>query len=269
MTTRVRALLLEALKLFSDSPPSDAQLAEWTMRLHAALENEMPSDEETRKLLKDVLGTVYVREVEKGGVAKRVPDVLKYTLDRIAPELRAELDRRIFAAADLIKLNKVERTQQTLKRFSGWLSSIPPGGTAETDLRSVASEVLKPVAQVKYEARRVAIDQGHKLSAAVAHVVAKQNGAIAGEWHDRGAVDRSYDARPDHLKRSGQIYTIRGNWALDQGLMKPGPAGYLDDITQAGQEVYCQCFVRYISSPGALPDTMLTAKGREWVRGAA
>jgi hypothetical protein len=268
VTVRVRALLQEALRLFSEAPPSDAQLQEWTMRLHAALEQEMPSDEETRKLLKDVLGTIYVREVERGGVAKRVPDVLRYTIDRVAPELRAELDRRIFAAADLIRLNKAERVGQTLKRFSGWLSSIPPGGTAETDLRSVASEILKPTAQVKFEARRVAIDQGHKLSAAVAHVVARGEGAIAAIWHDRGEHDRGYDARPEHLKRSGKLFLVRDSWATKDGLVRPG-GPYTDDFEQPAEFPMCSCWWEWQTQPGALPETLLTAKGREWVKGAA
>jgi hypothetical protein len=269
MNLRLRALLLEALKAMSEAPPTDLQLQEWTARIHAALDEEMPSDAQTRKLLSNVLGTIYAREVEKNGVAKRVPDVLRYTLDRVAPELRAELDRRIYAGVDLIRLNKRERTEQTLKRFAGWLSSVPPGGTSQTDLRSVAQEILKPAAQVKFEARRVAIDQGHKLVAAVAHIVAKGEGAIAAVWHDRGEHDAGYDARPEHLARSGKLFLVRDSWAMQDGLIRKCALQYTDEIEQPAELPFCSCTYRYITSPGALPEALLTAKGREWVKGAA
>lgn len=268
MSSRFRALLLEGLKRFAESgPPSDAELQEWMLRLHAALDLEAPTDAESTKLLRDVLTSIYDREVTRGGVKKRVPEVLRYTIDRVAPHLRAELDRRIFAAADLIKINKRQRKAQTLHRFAGWITSVPIGGSAETDLRAAASEIAKPVAQVKFEARRVAIDQGMKLAASVAHVVAQDSGAIAAIWHDRGEQDHSYDARPIHLARSGKLFLVRDSWAMNEGLIKRG-GPYMDEIEQVAELPFCSCWYEHISSPGRLPEDLLTAKGRLWVKGA-
>lgn len=264
-----RDLLREAIKHFSTSGyTSEAELHEWTMRLHHALDAEMPGNDETKKLLADVLQAIYTRDVTKLALLKKVPGITRYTVDRIAPELRAELDRRIYAGIDLIKLNRQKRMQETLQRFAGWVSSIPQSGS-NADLREVASHITKPSKQVRFEARRVAIDQAAKLSSGIAHVVAMQNGAIAAVWHDKGEHDSTYDARPEHLRRSEQIYLIRDSWAHKEGLVKPGPAGYLDDITQPGQEVYCQCYVTYLPSPRDLPENMVTARGRLWVKGSA
>jgi hypothetical protein len=59
------------------------------------------------------------------------------------------------------------------------------------------------------------------------------------------------------------VYAIRGNWALDKGLMKAGKAGYYDEITKPGEEVYCSCSATYLYAIRELPDDMITNKGRE------
>ena len=142
------------------------------------------------------------------------------------------------------------------------MTSIPPGGAAKESIAKAKENILKPTAQEKYEWRRVTIDQGHKLSANIASIVATQNGAIAGKWRSHWR-DASYNYRPEHKERDGKIYAIRGNPALAAGLMKVGPAGYLDAITQPGEEVYCRCWVRYIHDISELPEDMLTAKGKK------
>ena len=261
-----RALLLQALKEFAlHGYRNETHLQEWLMRLHAALERELPADAWVRTQLAGVLDRIFRRDVVNGAVMKRVPGITRYTLDRISPSLRAELDRRIFAGIDLIRLNKRAATQKTLQRFAGWVSSVPRFGSATTDLRAVASEMAKPVAQVKYEARRVAIDQGHKLSAAVAHVVAQEAGAIAAIWHDRGQYDHGYDARPEHLKRSGKLFLVRDSWAISGGLIKKSGLSFTDSIEQPAELPYCSCAYEYITTPRDLPTELLTAKGRAWL----
>ena len=264
---RFRTLLLAAIEHFATAGySSEAELQEWILRLHRALDLELLGDERTKALISQALTSVYQREV-RSGIQRRVPGVSRYTLDRVAPALRAELDRRIFAGVDLIRLNRQAATQQTLARFSGWVSSVPRGGSS-VDRRAVASDVGKSVARVKFEARRVAIDQSAKLSAAVSHVVAMGEGAIAAIWHDRGEDDHGYDARPEHLKRSGTLFLVRDSWALNDGLIAKRGVQYTDEVEQAAELPYCACWWEYVVSPRALPDALLTAKGREWLRSA-
>jgi len=270
MNPGFRTLLIEGLRKFAaEGYRSESDLQEWMQRLQAALEIELPSDEESKAALARILESVYARDM-RTGIAKRVPGVSRYTLSRVAPHLRAELDRRVWAGADLIKLRKRAATQQSLQRFAGWTTSVPPGGfprIPKDDLRDVAREIGMPVATLKYERRRLAIDQGHKLSAAVAHVVAEGEGAIAGIWHDRGESDHSYDARPEHLARSGKFFLVRDSWAIEQGLIKRGSAKYTDEITEPAFEVYCSCWYEWVTTPHDLPEDMLTAKGRAWISG--
>lgn len=268
MTPALRALVLEAIERFAQTGYDSApDLEQWLLLLHAALERELPTDWDLRESLSKTLHQIYAREVERLGVRRRVPGVNRYTLANIEPHLRAELDRRILAGVDLIKLNRRAAVDKTLRRFSGWVTSMPSGGGPAERVRDVAQEILKPTKQVRYEARRVATDQGHKLSAAVASVVALQEGAVAAIWHDRGEHDRGYNARPEHLARSGKLFLVRDSWAIEQGLIKRGALAYTDDFEAPAQLPYCSCYYEYVTSPGRLPSNLLTRRGEFWARG--
>lgn len=238
------------------------RLEYWTTQLRSAAERSATPLWRMEEMLRAGLGAIYRRLVERGGVAAYHPGVARFTLQRIAPRLRAELDRRILASANLIKLNRQQAIDKTLSRFAGWSTSIPAGGSDATSRRETGKEIRKALAQLPFEERRVLIDQGHKLTASINAVVAQEGGAIALTWrsHWRQA---GYDYREDHKDRDGQIYAIRGNWAAQQGLMKPGPAGYYEDITAVGEEIFCRCWAEYIYRLGSLPDDMLTKKGAE------
>lgn len=268
MRTAFRTLLLEGLRRFSAAGyVSEADLQEWTQRLHAMIESELPTDEESREVLAGILGGIYGREF-RSGIAKRVPGVSRYTLERVSPYLRAELDRRIFAAADLIKLNRGAAIEKTLQRFAGWTSAQPQGQflSGGGKLRDAAEDILKPIAQLKYERRRCAIDQGMKLVQNVAAIVAQEEGAIAAIWHDRGTDDHGYDARPKHLARSGKLFLIRNSWAIQEGLVRRGATEYTDEVEAPSYLVYCSCWYEYITKVQRLPETLLTSKGRAYIK---
>ena len=259
---RVLAAAVDELSQTGFTDPERVQF--WVQAIRAAAERDLLSDAEITREIRDKFGATYARFIERGKIAERVPGVSRYTLTNVRPELRAELDRRTLAAADLIKLHRREAVEKTLQRFQGWSTSIPPGGDGAIDKREVRSAIGKSVAQEKFERRRVAIDQGHKLISNIAHIVAADAGAIAGVWHDHGEHDKRYDARKEHLKRSGKIFVIRDSWAHQEGLIKP-LHGYMDEIEAPGQLVYCRCFYQYLTAPQRLPDAFLTRKGREWI----
>ena len=88
------------------------------------------------------------------------------------------------------------------------------------------------------------------------------SGAIAAVWHDRGEHDHGYDARPEHLARSGKLFLVRDSWAMTDGLVRKGGLQYTDEIEQPAELPFCSCTYQYVTSPRSLPDTVLTAKGR-------
>lgn len=242
------------------------RIAEWLIRLRNAAEREIgPETEIERDTARRLIAT-FERLIDRDGILKFVPEVSRYTRAMIRPQLRAELDRRIMAAAELIRLDRRKAVQGTLDRFSGWSTSIPPGGDQTIDKVETRQALGKSVGQFRYEWRRLQNDQGHKLVANIADIVAQGAGAIAGIWNDHGEHDRSYNARKEHLARSGKTYLIRGSWAHAQGLVT-AVNGFTDEITAPGQEVSCRCWYQFIASPRRLPDQFLTRKGQDFVSG--
>lgn len=241
---------------------SQTQLDEWMKKIHEAAQATLTPPHKMDEMLRESLRAVYDRLVAKGGLLKTHPGVSRFTLERVAPRLRAELDRRIMASAQLIKLNRASAIEKTLQRFAGWASSVPVGGSKSTEKVDVKTSVRKPLASLPFEERRVLIDQGHKLASGLNEVLAVDGGAIAAIWHSHFRQP-GYNYREDHKERDGRVYLIRGNWAQEKGLVKPGPDGYTDEIDKAGEKIYCRCWFTYLYNLRDLPEYMLTVKGKE------
>ncbi|MBL0907816.1 hypothetical protein G5645_07380 [Pectobacterium carotovorum] len=258
----------DAVKFFlRNGYSSREELERWQAIIRQAAESETADDYMamvTRNLTK-----AYDLQVGRAGALKRHQGISRFTLNYLEPKLRTELDRRIFASADLIRLNRSKAIDTTLSRFSGWASSIPSADSIaltgiQGTMLETATHIQKSAEKVDYEARRVMIDQNHKLIANIDNVIATSNNAIAAEWHSHWR-QAGYDYRKDHKERDKQVYLIRGNWAQKNGYVKPGTAGYLDAITQPGEEVFCRCYVTYIYNLRSIPEDMLTQKGRKFM----
>jgi len=242
---------------------SQERIDRWSRALRAAAEGSMISSASLEDLLREGLAATYRRMVDQGEILKRAPGVERYTLEQIKPKLRAELDRRIAASANLIKLNRAEAVEQTLRRFQGWSTSIPPGGVSGEKKRAVKKTVRKSLAGLPFEERRVLIDQGHKLVASISEITATDGGAIAGVWRSNWRQP-GYDYRDKHKDRDERIYLVRGSWAEQAGLVKPRRGwGYTDDITAPAQEPFCRCYYRWLFNLRDLPEDMLTTKGKQ------
>lgn len=265
-------VLTEALADFATNGyDSQERLDYWQKQLAEAAEASMMSAYEMESLMRASLTQIYKRLVDDGTVYQRHPGVSRFTVDRLRPAMRAELDRRILASADLIKLNRKQAIQKTLQRFSGWATSVPKGGSPRVNWRDEKRKIKKALSSLPFEERRVLIDQGHKLNAGINSVIAMGSGAIAAIWRSH-KNQVGYDGRPDHNHRDGDVFAIRGNWAMEQGLMKRGPNGYTDEIEQPAEFVFCRCWYVYIYNLRDLPEVMITAKGKielERVRGIA
>lgn len=232
----------------------------WQRELTYMAERESKSDVDIDARLKDHLGRVYAQQVTNKGIMRR-HKIQAWTLEKVKPKLRNELDRRIMASAQLIKLNRQQAITKTLQRFSGWSTSLPTGGSEAVDKRDVAEDIKKSIKQLPYEERRVLIDQSHKLKASLDDIIASDNGAIAAVWHSRHSA--GYDNRPEHLKRDGKVYFIRDNWALSKGYAKLAGHQYTDEITQPAEEIYCSCNYVYLYGIRDLPQECITIAGRE------
>lgn len=240
---------------------SEQRVAYWTQQIRDAALRDLAPPGLLQKALDTVLLGTYSRLVEKRGALKVHSGLKSFTLDQIKPKLRAELDRRIMASANLIKLNRQKSIETTLSRFQGWATSIPIGGSQAVNKTAAAQNVRKALASLPFEERRVAIDQGHKLTSAINEIIATDGGAIAAIWHSHWR-QKNYDYREPHKEVDEKVFLVRGSWAHKAGLVKPGKVGYTDDIERPAELPYCRCYYQYIYSLRALPPDMLTAKGR-------
>lgn len=260
-----RELLTAAINdLAATGYTSAERIAGWIERLRNAAERELGPDWQIDVDVRQGFTSLFERFVDGVKLPEYVEGIGRFTKAMIKPKLYAELDRRILAAANLIKRNKREAVAQTLRRFEGWSTSIPPGGDDTIDRRETKAMLGKELRDYKYQRRFVNTDQGHKLVANVAALVAEEAGAIAGIWNSHGAHDPSYAARKEHLARDGKIYLIRGSWAQRDGLVKP-VHGYVDNIDSPAQLPNCRCWMTYLTSPRKLPDAYLTKRGQDWI----
>lgn len=256
-------VLSEAVEEFNTQGyTSPERLAYWQERLRAAANESLTPLDEVQRQVRAALEAMYSRLVDRGTMLRRHPGVERYTIDRVRPALRAELDRRVYASAELIRLNRPQAVDKTLQRLSGWATSVPPGGAGGgVSRREIKADIKRPLASSPFEVRRVVIDQGHKLTSAINDIVATGGGALAATWNSHWR-QANYNYRPDHKERDGAVYLVRGSWAHERGLVKPGDVGYIDAVTRPAEEPFCRCFYTYLYNLRDVPEDMLTAKGR-------
>lgn len=255
------SILADAIKHIAKHGYSPIWMDYWLQQLRASIHEYFGEKKNPDQSVAPALNAAFRKATQPKEIKRNHQGIPAFTIENVNPRLKQLLQARIFASADLIKLNRENAIDMTLKRFAGWASSVPPGG-GDVEAGEVKKHIYKRLQQCTYEERRMLIDQSHKLVANINQTIAEGNGAIAVIWHSHWR-DPSYDYRPDHKERDGKVYLIRNSWAKEKGFVKPGSAGYLDEITQAGQEIFCRCFVTFLYSLSRLPDDMLTNKGRE------
>lgn len=255
-------VLSEAIKdVVKHGFDSQERMDKWLANLRLAANASILSVDESSSIVARGLNKLFGRYFKTKKKPHKGLDV-----DLIIPQYRPILDRRIMASVNLIKLNRDQAIEMSLRRFSGWMSSVPIGGSAEIELSKVKKHIWKPLQSSSYEDRRLLIDQGHKMLANINATVADQYGAIGFKWHHI-APEANYDPRPEHVKRDGHIYALRDSWAMDKGYISRS-ADFDTDIDMPGQEIFCRCSAHYIYSLNDLPPEMLTEKGREVAKAA-
>ncbi len=252
-------VLAEAINEFADTGYiSKERLDYWMGRLRLLADQSLRPSEDQIQIIRNGLEKMFSKHLRKA--PKSHPQLSVRDITSIEPELRPILERRIMASAALIKLNRQQAIDMTMRRFSGWASSMPLGGTRDVKKSKVKTDISKPLRSASYETRRLLIDQGHKMAANINKTVADQYGALAYEWQHIEPFP-GYDSRPEHLKRNTHIYLIRGSWAHQQGLVKKH-GQWADEIDQPAEAINCRCAAVYLYSLRDLPEEALTEKGK-------
>lgn len=248
------------------------RVAFWQEKLRRAAQAAVTPDERMTEFLQNGFRQLYKSMIDNKEILKRNPGIGRFTLEKVKPALRAELNRRLAASANLVRLNREKVISQLEQRWSGWATSIPAGGTDQVKRKEVKEGIKKGLASLPFEERRVLTDQGHKMVSSLNEILAKDGGAIAAIWHSN-YHQINYDYREPHKEREIESkkkpYVVRGNWALEAGLMKLDGAKYTDSMTQPAEEIFCRCHYQFIYNLHDLPDSMITAKGRASIKAAA
>lgn len=249
--------LTEAVNDFIENGfDSQERLDYWIKRIRDSALAELIPDYKIQEELEKHLHSAYTRLVTKGGLVNK--NVSRFTVDRLTPKLRDELDRRILTSANLIKLNRQEAISNVLRRFTGWATSIPIGGSDAVDRMAEKKNIRKSLGKVSFDQRRVIIDQTHKLVSNIKDIVAIDTGAIAAKWHSHWRQS-NYNYRKDHKERDEKIYVIKNGWAYQKGYIR-AENGFTYDITQPGEEVFCRCNYTYLYNLRQVKN-LLTKKG--------
>ena len=244
---------------------SQERVDRWMLALEGAARAAQVPMADVTATLTERLGRDFRGALSPKRLGRVHPGIAHWTVEKLKPELRAELRRRILASANLIKLDREASIQRTLSRFAGWSSSVPIGGITGEHAREDADEVKRGIAGLPFVERRVVIDQGHKLVAAVDDVIARDEGAIAARWR-HAHPQPGYDPRPEHVARNERLYLLRDSWAHREGLVKPDRYGFFEDLDERpGEAIFCRCWAQYVYGIDRLPASMLTAKGRAWL----
>lgn len=241
---------------------SPEQIEMWSAELRKAAERSMRSIKDVERMVRDGMAAIFRRQVENGGVLRLNPGVKAYTIERVRPELHAELSRRIAASIDLIKLDREQSIQKMEQRFRGWSTSVPAGGSDTVERREEKTRVRKSLASLPYHERFVIGDQGHKLVAAINSTVAVNGGAIGAIWNSH-KFERGYNGRPAHNARDDKFFLVKGSWADLAGYVKPDKYEYTDNVEQPAFLPHCRCFWRFQYSLRSIPPECLTEKGKE------
>jgi hypothetical protein len=271
-TQTVNEIIAEILQYGFDSQERIRRL---TLKLKNAYIASILPEYKLQEMVRKQLTMTFDKLVKQKNLVN--PEVQGFTIQRIKPHLRKELDKRIMASADLIKWRREESISNILRQFQGWSTSIPEGGAKSEGARDGANKLKKMTQTERYNQRRISIDQTAKLTSSIRDIVATDTGAIGAFWHSKGEHEKEYDYRKTRLKRSkltGGFYLIRGSWADQQGLVKGVRSGikemygdgegvnYTDEMSQPAEEVFCRCNYQYVFSLRKVPEEFLTEKGK-------
>lgn len=162
--------------------------------------------------------------------------------------------------ADIYLNDQIGQFQVILREF---LEQVPIGGTKDKAIKGRITEIKKEIRLLVKWNRLFYTYKAISFPTEIEHIFNLAGNPLAAIWH-YSALDAQgeYQKTYDHQQRDGQVYAVRGSWAIKKGLIKVGPAGYLDEISRPCQEVGCMCSLQWVTDDMRLPDEMITCKGR-------
>lgn len=184
--------------------------------------------------------------------------------DRLRPKIISRYNWCIENYRQQSKLYFDEQLSRFHDLLVNFLKQVPNGGAKDKLSKSKITEIKRELRYLTKWSRLFYIYKAISLSTEINHIFALEGGVIAARWSYRQLDEQGeYQKTYNHKERAGRIYAVRGNWAIEKGLMKVGPNGYIDEISLPNQEIGCMCSFVYLYGLAGLPDDMITKKGRD------
>ena len=256
MANGFQKLLREAVKHFAKYGfTSPADVNNWVTRLSAAAETSLDITLAQARIEK-TLGAAFYRALAAGRLIKKNKGYVdKLFIAQLEPRLKDELERRMFAARELLEGDKKVALERIHQRFLG----IATAGANPQAVTENVRAITKAERDVKAHARMMAVDQTSKLMNMMDEVIAKDAGSIGGFWDATWDIQRKH--RPEHAARHEKFYPRRGSWADDQGMIRRG-IGWMDQFDMPGVLINCRCEYHYVYDLEDVPPEYLTPAGR-------
>lgn len=256
MAASFQKLLREAVKHFTRFGfTSPADVNDWLTRLSVAAETSLDITAAQARIEK-TLGAAFYRALAHGRLIKKNKGYVdKLFIAQLEPRLRDELERRMYAARELLEGDKKVALERIHQRFLG----IATAGAQPKAVQESVRAITKAERDAKAHARMMAVDQTSKLMNMMDEVIAKDAGSIGGFWDATWDIERKH--RPEHAARHDKWYPRQASWADDQGLLKRGN-GWMHEHDMPGVLINCRCEYHYVYDLEDVPEQFLTPAGK-------
>ena len=183
--------------------------------------------------------------------------------DTLLPSITEQFERCVENYRSQADSYLNERIGQFRAMLSEFLDQVPSGGTKDKAIKGRIAEIKKEIRSLAKWDRLFYSYKARSFPAEIEHIFVLVGNPLAAIWRysdldAQGEYRKTYN----HQQRDGRVYAVRGCWAIEKGLMKVGPAGYLDAISRPGQELGCMCSLQWVTGVRRLPGDMTTDKGR-------
>jgi len=217
---------------------------------------------EARGLPVASIGSTYVEsgEREPSSVNKTVTE----RFDELLPSLRNLLEECVGTHREQAGTFFAQEKSAFDQLLTDFLDGIPEGGTKAAVLRSHVNPIKKALTELLQWGVSLSRLQASTFMSEVRDFLTLCSGAIAMIWHYSpwGCLV------PSHKDLDGQWYAVRGNWAIQKGLMQVSPNGFHDEVKKRRRELGCMCTSQFVFTFTRLPQDMLTPAGSTSVANA-
>jgi len=264
-------------KFLKSGPISPNHVTETTEAIFATIDQIIPRPADAaqryREACEDYLSkvtqargiptrAVFGNDVTQTNIVSSSGPGIAEKFDALLPQIRERCDwcaKNYASQANDYFHSQIAELRKSIESF---LLSIPVGGTTDKALNRVVADIKREIKYIFRWDRLFYTYKAVSLSSEIEYIFKLEGNPIAAIWHHnpldgQGEYQKTYD----HKELAGRVYAVRGNWALEKGLMCAGPNGYLDEITRPNQDIGCMCWLEWLYSLRGLPHYMMTPKG--------